>query len=292
MTGRLSDVESRIGTVHQLSAVVTAMRGIAAARSREAREHLAGIRAYTQTIAAAIGTALALLPETNAPQRGKTPVAREGTLVLALCAGQGFAGNFSERVLDAAAPLFQAGEVNLAEVDLALIGDRGLAAADEKGLPVGWFAPMASHADEAATLASSVVEMLYRRLEAGTVDRVILIHAIPDPATVRIQSKALLPFDFSSFTGGRSAMPPLTTLPPRRLLERLAEEYVFAEIHEAITLSFAAENEARMRAMVAARANVASTLDDLVGLARRLRQDEITDEIVELAAGTAASQTA
>jgi len=75
-------------------------------------------------------------------------------------------------------------------------------------------------------------------------------------------------------------------------LERLAEEYVFAEIHEAITLSFAAENEARMRAMVAARANVASTLDDLVGLARRLRQDEITDEIVELAAGTAASQTA
>ena len=48
-------------------------------------------------------------------------------------------------------------------------------------------------------------------------------------------------------------------------------------------LSFAAENEARVRAMLAARANVKETLDELTQRYRRVRQDEITADIVELA---------
>ena len=55
-----------------------------------------------------------------------------------------------------------------------------------------------------------------------------------------------------------------------------------------MTLSFAAENEARMRAMIAARDNVEETLSGLVALSRQLRQEEITNEIVELASGAAA----
>ena len=51
-------------------------------------------------------------------------------------------------------------------------------------------------------------------------------------------------------------------------------------------LSFAAENEARMEAMIAARSNVARKLDELVGSFCRLRQEEITGEIIELSAGS------
>jgi F-type H+-transporting ATPase subunit gamma len=51
-------------------------------------------------------------------------------------------------------------------------------------------------------------------------------------------------------------------------------------------LSFAAENEARMRAMIAARSNVSRKLDELVGSFRRLRQEEITGEIIELSSGS------
>ena len=54
-------------------------------------------------------------------------------------------------------------------------------------------------------------------------------------------------------------------------------------------LSFAAENEARMRAMIAARSNVHTTLNQLIGSFRRLRQEEITADIVELSAGSLAA---
>ena len=100
MSGKLSEVESRIGTVHQLEAVITAMRGSAAARSREARSRLDGIRAYAAAIGAAIGQALALAPESDPQPRKLQSVERH--VVIVLSSEQGFAGTFNERVLDAA----------------------------------------------------------------------------------------------------------------------------------------------------------------------------------------------
>ena len=100
MSGKLSEVESRIGTVHQLEAVITAMRGSAAARSREARGRLDGIRAYAEAIGGAIGQALALAPESDPQPR--QPQSPERHVVIVLCAEQGFAGSFNERVFDAA----------------------------------------------------------------------------------------------------------------------------------------------------------------------------------------------
>ena len=80
MSGKLSEVESRIGTVHQLEAVITAMRGSAAARSREARGRLDGIRAYAAAIGGAIGQALALAPESDPQPRNLKPGKRMSSL--------------------------------------------------------------------------------------------------------------------------------------------------------------------------------------------------------------------
>ena len=96
MSGKLSDVEKRIGTVHQLDAVISAMRGIAAARVHEARGRLDGVRAYASVVGAAIGEALPLASQTadtEAPSRGSG-----GHILIVLCAQQGFAGSFSQRV--------------------------------------------------------------------------------------------------------------------------------------------------------------------------------------------------
>ena len=100
MTERLSDVVQRIRSVRQLSSVIGAMRGIAAARAREARERVEAVRAYAATVGAAIGQALALAEDGGAA-RGRRD-RRDGHLVIALCAEQGFAGAFNKRVLDVA----------------------------------------------------------------------------------------------------------------------------------------------------------------------------------------------
>jgi F-type H+-transporting ATPase subunit gamma len=283
VTERLSDVEARIGTVRQLDAVITAMRGVAAARSREARERLDGIRAFAQVIASAIGQALAFLPLAERSSRPRRETDAETEAVIALCAEQGFAGAFSERVLNVALRPAKRRE-------LLLVGDRGLMVANERGLVVDWSVPMVAHVGQVAGLAGRIVEALYERLEEGRVARVTVVHAMPGPSpAVQILQKTILPFDFERFPLSPNAVTPLITLPPSVLLARLAEEYVFAELCEAVMLSFAAENEARMRAMMAARTNVTNKLDQLLARSRQIRQEEITNEIIELAGETLTS---
>ncbi|MBN3848814.1 hypothetical protein G3N58_18565 [Paraburkholderia sp. Ac-20342] len=286
MSNRLSDVEARIASVHELESVVSAMRGIAAARSQEARSRLDGIRACADLIGAAIGDALMLDDHDTQPSRAD---ADGGThVVIVVCAEQGFVGMFNEHMIEAAA--------NLPGTDARgyfVIGGRGAVVADAHGLKIDWSAPMVAHADEVATLASRITEALYERLETGRATRVTVLHAVPQlSATIEILQKSLLPFDFTRFAVPARHLAPLVTLAPQRLLAELAEEYVYAQLCEALMLSFAAENEARMRAMVAARTNVLDTLDQLTGDFRRLRQEEITAEIVELSAGSPAVEAA
>ena len=206
----------------------------------------------------------------------------EGHAIIVLCAEQGFAGTFNERVLDTA-------ESHLISdaPELLIVGDRGAMVAAERGLAFSWSAPMVAHAEEVPLLASRIADALYSRLQKGQATRVTVIHAVPAPsASIEIVERALLPFDFARFRVAPRAIPPIATLPPEQLLAELAEEYVYAELCEEVMLSFAAENEARMRAMIAARGNVVGKLDELVGSFRRLRQEEITGEIIELSAGS------
>ena len=98
----------------------------------------------------------------------------------------------------------------------------------------------------------------------------------------------MLPIDFGRFTRPVESQPPLTTLPPAYLLEQLTAEYVFAQICEAAMHAFESENEARMMAMASAKSNIGTKLATLQQRERQLRQEEITTEIVELAAGTEA----
>lgn len=142
---------------------------------------------------------------------------------------------------------------------------------------------MIVHADEVPVLANHITEALYARLESGRATRVNVLPAAPQlSAAIEIVEQALLPFDFHRFPKATRRLAPLVTLPPQRLFIKFAEGYIFAQLCEAIVLSFTAGNGARMRAMIAARPNVHNTLEQLIGDFRRRRHEEITLEIVEL----------
>lgn len=283
MAERLSQVEERIDSVGQLSSVVAAIRGIAAARLREGEERLDGVRAYAGAVGTAIGEALALVAE----EEEGSPIepASGSALVIALCSEQGFAGAYNSRILDAAGRRMQADNAAL-----FVIGDHGLMVAGERGLKVDFSVPMAVHVEETTDLANRLADALYERVRGGVASATI-VHASADPSgEQQIVEQPVIPFDFSRFPPATLSNPPLLTLPPRELLAQLAEEYVFAELCEALVLAFAAENEARMRAMISAHDNVTKRLEELKATARRTRQEEITSEVVELAGGVEASR--
>jgi F-type H+-transporting ATPase subunit gamma len=281
MTERLADISARIDGIRQLSAVVNAMRGIAAARAQLARSQLIAVDDYAATIAVAIGRTLALFPS-GGPD-GARRLTRP-TLVL-FCAEQGFAGAFSERILDAVG-------ADLITSDLFLIGTRGSAVAAERGIAARWKSALPSHSAGVPKLADRVAEALYSRIATGETDRLDAIFSEWQPGHgIHVNRHRLFPFNMAQFSRPPDTNAPLLNLAPEALLSELTADYLHAQLCNAALHAFAAENEARMEAMAAAHNQIERQLSALRATQQNVRQEEITAEIIELAAGETASRS-
>jgi F-type H+-transporting ATPase subunit gamma len=281
MSDRLADISARVDDIRQLGAVVNAMRGIAASLAQQARGQLVAVDSYAATIAIAIGRALATAPS------ARPWAARQSTrpALILFCAEQGFAGAFSERVLDAVG-------ADLAKSELFLIGTRGGAVATERGVPVGWKSAMPSHSLGVPKLADRIAEALYARITTGRIDRLDTVFSQRQPGRgTRVERRHLFPFDMSAFPLPADADAPLLNLAPEVLLGELTADYMHAELCNAALHAFAAENEARMEAMASARNQIERQLSALQATQRLVRQEGITAEIIELAAGETASRS-
>jgi F-type H+-transporting ATPase subunit gamma len=274
MSERLADVRSRIAGVEQLGSVVNAIRGIAAARAQAARNRLVAVDAYARTIVSSIGRALALTAPAPDPARSDGPRG-----LVAFGAEQGFAGAFSERLFDALG-------AGLAGCELFLVGARAASIAGQRGIRPFWTGAMPSHCDAAPKIADRIAQEIFVRIAAEKIVRLDMAFTMWEAGRgFAVERARLFPLDLSLFPRGPGSTPPLAHLSPDRLLRELAAEYLHAEMCRAILHSFAAENQARIEAMASTRREVDRMLDSLRGDERRVRQEEITDEIIELAAG-------
>lgn len=277
MTERLTEVEARRASVQDLGTVTDVMRSLAAMRLQQALGTLAGTRAYADVIAGALAQAAALLDD--APMQW--PVNGHGHSALVLFAPEhGFVGAFAERLVEAAlaAPPGCA---------LWVVGQRGAALLEERGRPPAWCAAMATNTDAVTATARRIADALYRAAAEGRLGRVELLYgrtnAGAPPEPVR---RPLLPLGLPR--EGARPVPPLINMPPRELIARLVDEYVFALLADAAMESFAAENAARFTTMMTARHNIETTLDELTATARHLRQEQVTNELIELVSGAEA----
>ena len=135
---------------------------------------------------------------------------------------------------------------------------------------------------------------LYGYVAAGAVDAGRhSLFALATGGGIEVDRHSLLPIDFGRFARPPRHEAPLITLAPELLLERLAAEYVYAQLCEAAMHAFEAENEARMMAMAGGKNQYRDKACGAVASANvQLRQEEITTEMVELAAGAEASKSA
>ncbi|WP_116131541.1 F0F1 ATP synthase subunit gamma [Tropicimonas sp. IMCC34043] len=280
MTERLADISARIDGIRQLGAVVNAMKGIAAARARVARTQIDAVDSYAATIAAAMASALGpgtKPSEDPGPDPGKTGL-------LAFCAEQGFAGAFSERVLDSIG----------AKPDpetLFLIGTRGIGIAAARGLLPVWSAAMPSHTAGIPKLADRATRAIYHAVGTGRIDRLDVVFTSLVAGRPTVARQTLFPIDLSDLPAPVGERP-LMQIPVDALIDRLGADYFHALVCRTALHAFAAENEARMEAMAAAGSQIARELETFEATLRRVRQEAITEEIIELGTGAAAAHDA
>ncbi|MBW4047145.1 MAG: ATPase [Proteobacteria bacterium] len=282
MTERFAEVSARIADMRQLGVIVNAMRGIAAARAQQARNQLAAVDSYAATLATAIGRIVALAP----PAQPGDARRAAGKALVVFGAEQGFAGAFSERV-------FETAGAEPAHCDLFLVGTRASTLAAARGLNPVWTHMMPSHSLGIPRLAEHIAEALYRRMASTAIDRIDVLFSLWQPGrSIQVIRRSILPLDLSAYPHPTETSVPILNLRPEALLRELTADDLHAQLCHAALHAFAAENEARMEAMAAAHRQIERQLAALEATQRRVRQEEITAEIIELAAGETANRFA
>lgn len=279
---RLAELQGQIASMDELNDIVGAMRSLAGMRAQEAQHALPGVRRYAESLAAAVGAALTLLPE---PEPTSHDAADRGRRALVLYVSEhGFVGGFNERLLDAA-------EAALTPRDLLfMLGSRGTAVAVERGRNVIWTRPMATRLGGVPDAVNRLADELYARIVHGEISRITVMfgRGRQGAGSATIVERQLLPLDPKTLTVPQPRQPPLHNLSPRPLVERLMAEYVFALLMEAAVESIGSENAARFAAMESAHDNLATKLGQLRQEARQARQSEITAELLDLITGAEA----
>ena len=271
---RLADIRRRVASTNELLGIVGAMRSLAGMRLQEAQHALPGMRSYAESLIEGLAAALRLVP--GDPDQERPAHARRLTV---LCASEhGFVGGFNERLLERIAK--QPADV------LFVLGARGAALAAERGLNPASVQPMPTRLDGMTDAINRLTDQLYRQIAAGSVAAVDVLFTRARAGSAAIERRSLLPLDLTALAARRQPpQPPLHNLPPRQLFEKLAAEYVYARLAQAAVESIASENAARFAAMESAHDTISRKLADLQQTEHDARQNEITDELLDLMTG-------
>ena len=273
------EIAERVGSLQQLLEIVGAFRAMAATQMQQSEHSLVAIRRYAEIIRSGLAEATALAPSDH---DGAIVSRLPRAALVVFCAEHGFCGAFNEPMIAATQSAIER-DPNL---QVVFVGVRGAQRAVEGDLRPQLTIPMASHSGAVTATARRVAAWVSEMLAKSSVTSIdLLFTRFGGAQRGAAERVSLLPLDTSVIKATQTPIPPLVNVSPRQLFDELAAEYVFAIIEEAAMESFASENAARFRMMEAARENIQKKANELGALARRMRQDAVTAEILEIIGG-------
>jgi F-type H+-transporting ATPase subunit gamma len=295
------EVRTRIGSVKNIQKITRAMEMVAAARLRRAEQRIDNMRPYAQAIRkmtrrvseAAEGIPRIPLLEEREDQKK--------VAVLLVTGDRGLAGAFNTQIIRAGTQLRRELEGEGKDAVFHVVGRRGASSLNFRGEPVEesyvGFTDRPSFADARRigdALTSGYVDHDYDRVD-------LIYNRYVSPLTQYVRRQTLLPLQQAEVFGAGIPEPEEPENPelaeaheralwffepePEELLPQLFKDYADLSVFRALLESTASEHGSRMTAMRNAAENAQDMIKGLTLEMNRVRQAEITQEILEVVAG-------
>jgi F-type H+-transporting ATPase subunit gamma len=281
------------------------MEMVAAARLRRAEQRIAAMRPYAQAIRkmarqvseAAVGT----VPRIPLLEKRETT---ETVGLLLVTGDRGLAGAFNTQIIREGLRLKREFSDESSNVVFSVVGRRGNSTMQFRGEDVA-HSYLGFTDRPAFSNAREISHDLIQGYIDGELDRVDLVYnRYVSPLTQYVRRQTLLPLEEAEVFGEGLPDPEepadedlaeahmkgswFYEPEPEELLPMLFEEYASLSIYRALLESAASEHGARMTAMRNAAENAQDMISNLTLEMNRVRQAEITQEILEVVAGAEA----
>ncbi|GHG97581.1 F0F1 ATP synthase subunit gamma [Streptomyces lanatus] len=295
MGAQLRVYKRRIRSVTATKKITKAMEMIAASRVVKAQRKVAASAPYATELTRAV-TAVGTGSNTRHPLTTKAETVTRSAVLL-LTSDRGLAGAFNSNAIKAAEQLTERLEREGKEVDVYIVGRRGVAHYNfrERKIAESWsgFTDEPTYAD-AKKVAAPLIEAIETETAEGGVDELHIVYTeFVSMMTQQALDAQLLPLSLEEVaeeTATKGEILPLFDFEPSAedVLDALLPRYVESRIYNALLQSAASKHAATRRAMKSATDNAGELIETLSRLANAARQAEITQEISEIVGGTAA----
>ncbi len=277
----LRTIRRKIRTVTSVAQITRAMKMVAAARLRRSQQVVANSRPYWEGIRELARHLVGSLEEASHPFLSQEEPQRVALVVVA--GDRGLCGSYNSLV-------FRRADQALRELPVALIigvGEKVASWAAAKGKPLHTLLP-GYGGKSVGQVHLRVANLLRACLDEGLCDGAYAVHT---PFRSSLQNIAdvvrLLPMEREELRAGER-VPYLFEPRAAEVLDALLPRALEAHVAQLVIEGAAAEQAARVAAMTAASDNAEELMDELTRLRNRIRQQEITTEIMEVIGGAEA----
>jgi F-type H+-transporting ATPase subunit gamma len=298
------EVKNRIASVKNIHKITRAMEMVAAARLRRAEQRIDAMRPYAQAIrkmTQQVSEASSTVPRIALLEEREN---LHNVRIVLVTGDRGLAGAFNTNIIREGIRLKREFAAEGAEVSFSVVGRRGNSTLGFRGETVT-NSYMGFTDRPAFTDARNVSKDVVSAYVDEELDRVELVYnRYVSPLTQYVRRQTLLPLQEAEVYGEGIPEPEEPADPelaeahekaywdyepePEVLLPMLFEEYVDLSVYRALLESSASELGARMTAMRSAAENAQDLIGDLTLEMNRVRQAEITQEILEVVSGAEA----
>jgi F-type H+-transporting ATPase subunit gamma len=277
------DIRRRINAAKNIKQITRAMQFVAASKLRRAQESTLAARPYSEKIDEVLADVAAVLGAEDHPLLAEPTEAKR--LLILVTTDRGLAGPLNTNTIRFVSRLITEHQGDLAVVS---IGRKGRDAMRRARVPLeAHFAGFGDKPTFADVLP--LARLIADDFLAGKYGRIEIVYSrFISTLSQKPVMDQLLPIKPAEDTEGIPGNQFIFEPSPQAVLEQLLPRYVATRLYQAVLEAKASEESSRMVAMKNATENAEELIDDLTLAYNKVRQSNITREMIEIATGARA----
>ncbi|MCC7210642.1 MAG: F0F1 ATP synthase subunit gamma [Candidatus Brocadia sp.] len=266
------DIEKKTRALYTIEDIVSAMKAYAGVTIRRTEDIVQNIRAYEKNLLYAMADIITHYPEISLREQNKGK-----RILAAFGSSQGLCGSYNEKMVDVISRVITHNDM------LFVIGKRLKLSLELKHIAYGDASDsVASISGIPSALKETVSKIMniYRKEEFYNLT-LVFTYIFEKKAEVSVEH--ILPPDTRKIIAFKpTKIPPFTYLRPKKIFEKILEEFLFISLYRCYMESLRSENWYRLRSMEGASETLKRQLSSLNSMQMYTRQEEITEEMLEI----------
>ena len=285
------ELERRIKTTTDLQSIVKTMKMLSSVSVGQYEKALNSLLQYGKTLQEAFHGLFTQDFFHYMPSEIKTTTPK--ILAIVIGSDNGLVGRFNKEILDFVQTSCSTLGANKNQIRIIAIGKRVSLLAPTMDFRIAHAYPISNSIKEIASLAGIILTRIDMEVSSHHFDLVEIFYNKQQNLSFIPQMRQLMPLSYSDFqrlkkTRWEGKMLPLITAGKEELFSALLHEYFTIQLTHALTTSLTAEHFTRMNHMQQAEKNIEEKLNVLNLQYQQARQNQITEELIDIVSGAAA----